>query len=238
MKWESFKDQFHESWHNKMQPFIESKECDEIYKHLKERSKKGHRIAPSSSVTFRCFWETPLTDVKAVVMGYCPYHSFVDGYPVADGLALGCSVTGRLQPSLESFYEGIEGELYKGMNLNFIKSPDVTYLTSQGILMCNAALTTEKDKAGSHMKIWEPFTKYLLSEVLEKTGAPVLFLGKEAAKYQRNVALFTHSFVVDHPAFAARTRTIWDTKGAFKKMNTIIKENHGIEINWLDIIPF
>jgi uracil-DNA glycosylase len=238
MKWESFKDQFHESWHAKMQPFIENEECDNIYKYLKERSKKGHRIAPSSSVTFRCFAETPLTNVKVVVMGFCPYHTFVDGSPVADGLALGCSVTGKLQPSLEYFYKGIEAELYSGLDLNYADTPDLTYLTKQGVLLCNAALTTEKDKAGSHIKIWEPFTKYLLSDVLANSGAPVLFLGKEAAKYKSYVGLFTHTFVVDHPAYAARMMSVWDTKKSFGKINRIVKENHGVEINWLDIIPF
>jgi len=61
MIWEKFKDQFHESWHAKMQSFIESEECDKIYAHLKERSKKGHKIAPLSSNTFRAFRETPST---------------------------------------------------------------------------------------------------------------------------------------------------------------------------------
>jgi hypothetical protein len=32
MKWEAFKDKFHPSWHARMQPFIESEECDKIRK--------------------------------------------------------------------------------------------------------------------------------------------------------------------------------------------------------------
>lgn len=35
MIWEKFKDHFHESWHDVMQPFIESEECDKIYAFLK-----------------------------------------------------------------------------------------------------------------------------------------------------------------------------------------------------------
>ena len=58
MKWDLFRDQFHESWHSKMQPFIESEECDKIYEYLKTEGKRGKKIAPSSSVTYRCFKET------------------------------------------------------------------------------------------------------------------------------------------------------------------------------------
>lgn len=44
MKWSNFKDYFHESWHVKMQPFIESVECDDIYKFLKEEGKGARRL--------------------------------------------------------------------------------------------------------------------------------------------------------------------------------------------------
>ena len=159
MNWELFKDCFHESWHSKMQPFIESEECDNIYKYLKSESKRGKKIAPLSSVIYRCFKETSLDDVKVVMVGMCPYHTFYNDQPVADGLLMGCSVTNKLQPSLLKFYEGVEKELFNGLNLTYQKLPDVSYLAKQGVLMFNAALTTEMNKAGSHIELWEPFTK-------------------------------------------------------------------------------
>ncbi len=86
MNWELFQDQFHESWHRKMQPFIESEKCDKIYEFLKKESKRGKQIAPLSSDTFRCFRETSYDDLKAIFVGMCPYHTFRNGKPVADGL--------------------------------------------------------------------------------------------------------------------------------------------------------
>ena len=237
MIWDKFKDQFHESWHNKMQPFIESEACDKIYAHLKERSKKGHKIAPSSSVTFRAFKETSLTDLKVIMMGMCPYHTATrDGIPVADGLLMGCSVTGKLQPSLEQFYGGIERELYNGLNLAYDKTPDVSYLAKQGVLMLNAALTTEINKAGSHIAIWEPFIKHFF-ECIETEGAPIVFLGKDAAKYKKYVGPFKWSFVVSHPASASYKNTEWDTEGTFGKLNKILKDNNNFSITWLDESP-
>lgn len=238
MIWDNFKDKFHPSWHGKMKPFIESKECDAIYEFLKKEGKRGKKIAPISSLTYRCFLETPLDECKVVIMGLCPYHSAKNGILIADGLCMSCSISGSLQPSLEKFYEGLENELHNGMNINLKKSPDLSYLAKQGVLLFNAALTTEFGKAGSHLDIWEPFTKYVIEECIGYTGIPVIFLGKEAGKFQRYVTPFTHSFVLDHPAYAARTTADWETKGVFKKVNQIIRENNGkeFEIKWLEEI--
>jgi uracil-DNA glycosylase len=238
MNWEIFKDQFHESWHAKLRPFIESEECDNIYKFLKAESKRGKKIAPSSSVTYRCFKETSLDDLKVVMLGMCPYHTFVNGSPVADGLLMGCSVTNKLQPSLDKFYHGVETELYDGLNLKYDKTPDVSYLAKQGVLMLNAALTTEANKAGSHIDLWEPFTKYLFEEVINLSGVPVIFLGKDAARYKKYTNPFAWTFVLTHPASASYKNTDWDTEGVFGKVNKIIKDNNNFEIMWLYDVPF
>jgi len=238
MKWSLFKDQFHESWHAKMQPFIESEACDNIYKYLKAESKRGKKIAPLSSAVYRCFRETPLDELKVVMVGMCPYHTFYNGDPVADGLLMGCSVTGRMQPSLEKFYDGVEKELYDGLSLKHVKNPDVSYLAKQGVLMYNAALTTEMNKAGSHIELWEPFTKFILEEIVTPTGVPVIFLGKDASKYEKYTSPFSWNFVLTHPASAAYKQSDWNTEGVFTKVNKVLKDNNNFHIEWLDKVPF
>ena len=233
MQWEKFKDQFHESWHAKMRPFIESEQCDKIYEFLKKESKRGKNIAPLSSNVFRAFRETSLDNLKVVMMGMCPYHTSIGGEYVADGLLMGCSITGKLQPSLEQFYKALEKELHEGLNLKYDKTPDVAYLANQGVLMFNAALTTEINKAGSHIALWEPFTRYFFENVIDTAGVPIIFLGKDAAKYERYVAPFTWSFVLSHPASASYKNTDWDTEGVFGKVNKILKDNNNYEIMWL-----
>lgn len=233
MDWNKFKDQFHESWHIKMRPFIESQECDDIYAFLKKESKRGKRIAPLSNNVFRAFKETSLDEMKVILMGMCPYHTERNGIFVADGLLMGCSITETIQPSLDQFYNALEKELYGGLNLQYIKTPDVSYLAHQGVLMTNAALTTEINKAGSHLGLWEPFTKYFFEEVVYSSGVPVIFLGKDAGKYKKYVAPFTWNFTVSHPASAAYKNTDWDSEGVFKKVNQVIKENNNHNIHWL-----
>jgi uracil DNA glycosylase len=217
MQWEKFADQFDESWHYKMKPFIESEACDAIYEFLKKEAKRGKKIAPLSSNTFRAFKETKFTDVKVIMIGMCPYHTFKNNEPIADGLLMGCSTTGYPQPSLDNFYNALEKEFHDGLNLKMIKNPDVTYLANQGVLMLNAALTVEN--------------------VLDTTGAPIIFLGKDAAKYERYVAPFTWTFTLSHPASASYKNTDWDTEGVFKKVSEIVKQNNNLEIDWLDVNP-
>jgi uracil-DNA glycosylase len=239
MNWEKFKPFFHESWHSKMRPFIESEECDKIYDHLKKEAKRGKNIAPISSNVFRCFQETPLTNLKVIMMGMCPYHTQRNGEPVADGLLMGCSTTGILQPSLQKFYDGVEQELHNGLNLTIIKNPDVSYLARQGVLMLNAGLTTEINKAGSHIAIWEPFIKYFFEHIVQYEGVPIIFLGKEASRYQKHMPPLSWGFSVSHPASAAYKQSDWDTEGVFGKVNKILKDNNNFEIDWLDVqLPF
>jgi len=234
MNWELFKDKFHESWHHKLRPFIESQECDKIYEFLKKEGGRGKKLAPLSSNTFRCFLETPYDQIKVIMVGMCPYHTYRTEQPVADGLLMG-SVTGILQPSLEKFYESIERELYLGLNLNYVKNPDISYLAKNGVLLLNAGLTVELNKAGSHNEVWEPFMKYLFEEVLDVLRVPIIFLGKEATKIERYVAPFTWTFKVSHPASASYTGSEWDSEGVFRKVNKILKDTNNETIDWLDI---
>ena len=239
MNWENFKHQFHPSWHAKMRPFIESEQCDKIYAFLKAESKRGKNVAPISMHVWRCFKETSLDDLKVVMVGMCPYHTFKNDLPVADGLLMGCSVTEQIQPSLSQFYGAIEREFYNGLNLSIIQNPDVSFLANQGVLMLNAALTTEMNKAGSHIEIWEPFMKYLFEEIINHLGVPIIFLGKDAARYKKYTGIFTHVFEISHPASASYKGIEWDTEGVFTKVNTLLEENNGFSVMWLDIdAPF
>lgn len=236
MEWRNFKHLFHKSWHKKMKVFIESEECDKIYAFLKKEGRRGKKIAPSSSNVYRAFYETSLDELEVVIMGMCPYHTFTPrNEPIADGLLMGCSITNKLQPSLEQFYNAIEVDQYDGINLNYNKNPDVSYLCKQGVLMLNAALTTEKNKAGSHLELWEPFIKYLFEEIINEKQVPVVYLGKETAKYIKYRGIFSHDFPISHPASASYKHTEWDCEKVFRKVDTLIQEQGGFGIQWLDV---
>jgi uracil-DNA glycosylase len=249
LSWESFSPLFGESWAEKFKPFFDNSGFDSIYERLKKDGARGKRIAPLPSNVFRCFKETPFDDLKVILIGMCPYHTFAGWsdrfipnadvnkpskiYPVADGLLMSCSITKRLQPSLNQFYDALEIDTDRGLNLTMKKDPDLSYLAHQGVLLLNAGLTVEEGKPGSHNELWEPFMKFLFEEVLTTNGVPIVILGKEASKVKRYIMPFTWVFELSHPASAAYNNTQWDSKGTFTNVNKILKENNGSSIQWI-----
>ena len=169
-------------------------------------------------------------------MGMCPYHSSFEGSPVADGLLMGCSVTNKSQPSLSKFYDAIERDVYE-LSLYGNKNPDVGFLSAQGVLMFNAALTTQIGVAGSHIKLWEPFTTYMFKKVFIVENVPIIFLGKDAAKYKQYTNPNGHVFELSHPASAAYKQENWESDGVFKKVTEIVKGQINYELEWLDFEP-
>jgi uracil DNA glycosylase len=58
-------------WWKVIRPFWEDGGFDPIYDFLKFESRRGRKIAPLSSDTYRCFKETPLDKIKVVILGMC-----------------------------------------------------------------------------------------------------------------------------------------------------------------------
>jgi uracil-DNA glycosylase len=239
MIWEKFKNKFHESYHEIMQPFIESDECDEIYTFLKSESGRGAMLAPQSINTFRVFKELPLKDINCIFLFQDPYFVFKDGQPIASGVALDCSIHKKIQPTLRQFYSGIENELYDGLSLKWnVEGYDLSYLTEQGVMMLNASLTVEQNKVGSHKELWRPFTEYVIKQIVNKYNIPIVLLGRDAQEYESLIT--SDVFKTSHPASASYNGGKWNTNGVFTKLNEIIwKKNEDI-ILWLPDIecPF
>jgi uracil-DNA glycosylase len=239
MEWEKFKSKFHESYHEIMKPFIESEECNKIYAFLKKESGRGAMLAPQSINTFRVFKEIPLKDIKVIFLSQDPYFTFRDGLPIANGIALDCSITKKLQATLRQFYSGIEEELYGGLSLKWnMENFDLSYLSEQGIMMLNASLTVEKDKAGSHKELWRPFTNYVIDKIVNKYNIPIVLLGKDAQEYETKIESVV--FKASHPASASYNGGKWNTNDVFTKLNDVIWTNHEQIVLWLPDIecPF
>jgi uracil-DNA glycosylase len=238
LDWKKFAPLFG-TWAERIKPFFDAGKMDPIYDYLKGQSRKGAQIAPASMNTYRAFTEVDFNDLKCVIVCQDPYFKFINGAPIASGVAMDCSITARIQPTLQNFYDGIERELYNGLNLDYIHEYDLSYLSKQGVLLLNCALTVEKDKPGSHMAIWFEFTAFLLQEVIGPTGVPVLFLGKEASHFAPLVEKTNYVYCLSHPASAAYKGGKWDTEGVFRKMSQNIWDSNKDTVMWLNTeVPF
>lgn len=140
------------------------------------------------------------------------------------------SPDGKLQPSLIEFYKGMESDL----KCQVERSPDLSYLVDQGVMLLNTDLTCKLNKKGSHKGLWEPFQKFFLEEIMsEYSGVVYVLAGKESYRMERYISpLGNHIFKIDHPVSASYSRTTWQTENVFTKTNTILKESGKEAICW------
>jgi len=227
MVFEKFKAYFHYSYWGIMKKFIESEECNKIYKFLKERNQEADvKICPLSFNTYKTFYLTPLNDVNCVILGNSPYTDIVNDEPIASGTLFGAFT--RAQNDLKWFYQGIEKELFNGFNLHYIDDNyNVEYLTSQGVLLLNSSLTS--DAKLSHNEIWKPFIEYVFENIIKTSGAPIIVLGEHAKNSIKNINLSktNNVYYLEFPKYN------WNTKDVFTNVSKDIWNNNKETICWL-----
>ncbi len=220
------------AWAELFKPFIEGEEMDKIYAKIKEDAQK-EVILPSCEDTFKVFGKSHPDHVKSIWYLMDPYpRRYKDKTPQATGIAMDCSYSpdGRMQPSLEVFYSAIEKDLGKK-----IKKPlSLDYLVDQGIMLTNTDLTVKMNKTASHEKLWEPFQKYFLEEIMgRKTGIIYVLAGKASHRMERYIQpIGNHIIKLEHPAAAHRNHVDWECDHIFNKINKLLKENNNGEVYW------
>lgn len=241
LKWDQFQPLFGK-WDIFIKPFFDEGGFDPIYKQLKQDSLDKTIILPKSENTFKFLEKVDPERFKLLIIGLDPYpRLYKNGVPQATGLAFDCSNSpdDYIQPSLEAFFAGIEHEMGA---IKRIK--DLSYLCEQGVLLGNKSLTVKLDKTESYSSLWDPFWKFFLEDVVTAyfTDIPIILAGKEAKKLQKHIFTIANpTFLLEHPSAAARNSTLWETKGAFTKINEILV-NNGKELIYWDVnvydVPF
>jgi uracil-DNA glycosylase len=216
-------------WTTKLRGFIQSSDFDKILETLYKLREDGKRFTPPLKHVFRAFEECPVDKLKVIMIGQDPYPHF----GVADGIAFSCSITGKLQPSLQKIFE----EITKTVHGYWPKeqSSDLTRWANQGVLLLNSALTCEIDKVGSHYNVWKEFIAYTM-DILNFTDTGLIFvlMGKQAQELEGMIGEHHHIIKTTHPAYASYTKQPWDSGNMFNEVNKIINGQNGPEfkINW------
>jgi uracil DNA glycosylase len=233
LNWKNFENKFG-GWSRYIKPFFDEGGFDDIYIKLKKEGRDGEIITPLSENTFKFLEKTSPEKLKVIFIGMDSYPGrYKNGQFQATGIAFDCSNSpdGKLQPSLISFFEGME----KDLKTKVKRVPDLTYLCEQGVLLGNRALTCRLNQTSSHIGMWDPFWQYFLAEVVTAyfTGVPVVLIGDSAHFLKRYVFPIANPiFEISHPSSAARNEIIWDSQGVFASVNKILKENNNFEIFW------
>lgn len=241
LDYEAFAPRFGE-WAPKFKPFIESKEMWDIMQKVKTDAQK-ETVVPKSSDTFRAFATTRPSDLKVVFYLMDPYpRRYSNGAFQATGIAMDCSNSPdrRLQPSLINWYDAIQTETDHNhlgdegcLPDKVQRSPNLTYLHEQGVMLLNTDLTCKLNKTQSHEGLWEPLQRYFLEQVIHSdTGIIYILCGKASLRMEKFINPFCRIFKLSHPAAAAHTHTEWDSKGVFTNINKILRENNGFHVYW------
>ncbi len=115
-------------------------------------------VYPPAGKIFAAFDSCPFDKVKVVILGQDPYH----GAGQANGLSFSVNPGVRMPPSLVNIFKEVSDDT----GAPFPQDGDLSRWARQGVLLLNATLTVEADRAGSHQgQGWEQFTDAVISRL-------------------------------------------------------------------------
>jgi uracil-DNA glycosylase len=186
----------------------------------------GKTIYPKGAEFFTALNLTPFEKVKVVIIGQDPYH----GPGQAHGLSFSVKPGISAPPSLVNIFKELKNDLG-------LAPPSHGYLKSwaeQGVLLLNAVLTVEMNRAASHQgRGWERFTDRIVKELNDKREHLVFMLwGSYAQKKCDFVDTRKHLVLrAPHPSPLSAHRGFLGC-GHFSMANRYL-EQHGLAtIDW------
>ena len=186
----------------------------------------NYEIYPSKDNIFNALKLTPYNNVKVVIVGQDPYH----GINQAHGLSFSVQKGVALPPSLINIYK----ELYDDLKIPMAKDGDLTKWAKEGVLLLNATLTVEKDKANSHAKIgWQPLTDYIIKKLNAKQSPVVFILWGNFARSKKAFITNPKHLIIEsaHPSPLSASNGFFKSK-PFSKANNFLIKNNIKPIDW------
>lgn len=182
---------------------------------------KNKEIFPKQNEIFNAFRYTTYHDVKVVILGQDPYH----GVGQAQGLSFSVRNEVGRPPSLQNIFKELESDIGIKVSSNNSLIP----WTKEGVLLLNAVLTVEKDKAASHKDHgWEMFTDAVIKKINEKETPVVFILWGAYARSKKSFITNPIHYIIEspHPSPFSAYNGFFGSK-PFSKTNQFLEE-HGI----------
>ncbi len=201
----------------------------EYYKNLHKKVVEEYNsvlVFPPADDLFNAFHFTPLSEVKAVILGQDPYHG--DGQ--AHGLCFSVKKGVDIPPSLVNIYN----ELHEDLGCQIPNHGCLEKWAKQGVLLLNTVLTVRAHQALSHRGIgWEQFTDAAI-KVLNEQDRPIVFIlwGKPAQEKKKMLDNPKHLVLTaPHPSPLSAYRGFFGSK-PFSKTNEFLEKNGIAPIDW------
>lgn len=192
-------------------------------------------IFPIEKNVFNAFNYTPLNEVKVVIIGQDPYHSYEEVnkeiIPHAHGLCFSVPKEAKkIPPSLKNIYKEIKNDLGSEMPSH----GNLTSWSKQGVLMLNATLTVRAHNAGSHQKKgWENFTNAAIQKLsASKKNIVFILWGKFAQQKEELINSNKHLVLkAAHPSPFSVHKGFYGCQH-FSLTNNYLKKNGVQQIDW------
>jgi len=219
--------QLTESWKPVLAQEFNQPYFNQLIEFIKHEQAAGKTIYPLGSQIFNAFEFTPFNEVKVVILGQDPYH----GAGQAHGLCFSVNKNVAVPPSLKNIYKELQTDIegYTAPNHG-----DLSHWAKQGVLLLNATLTVEKDKAGSHQgKGWEKFTDAVIKQLSTQKDKLVFILwGKFAQSKASLIDTQKHLVLMAaHPSPFSAYNGFLGCKH-FSKTNAYLIANNLMPISW------
>ena len=211
------------SWIN----ILNESEVKSILSKIYEITPKN-KLAPPEGKIFEFARLTNLDNVKVIILGQDPY---INGE--AHGLAFSSKA---ITPSLKNIFKCLKNDKM----INDIPSHgNLTKWAKQGVLLLNAALTTELGTSNLHRKEWAAYTKKLIKNISDygiKNNKRFIFVlwGTFAKKFVKIINANHIILESMHPSPLSHTRTKdkFESCQHFKKINDILTQMDMPPIDW------
>lgn len=185
-----------------------------------------YTIYPNADDIFNAFHFTPLSQVKAVILGQDPYHNVGQ----AHGLCFSVKPHVEIPPSLANIYT----ELHDDLGCRIPNNGYLEKWARQGILMLNTVLTVRAHQAGSHQgKGWELFTDAVI-EAVNAQDRPIVFIlwGRPAQMKKKMLTNPKHLILeAPHPSPLSAFRGFFGSR-PFSKTNVFLEANGLEPVDW------
>lgn len=187
---------------------------------------KNKIIYPRINEIYNAFRYTSFSDIKVVILGQDPYH----GEHQAEGLCFSVKQGVKKPPSLNNIFK----ELHDDLGFAIPKNGSLVSWTKEGVLLLNAVLTVEKDKAASHKGMgWERFTDEVIRIINRKKTPVVFILWGSYARSKKELITSDKHFIIEsaHPSPLSAYNGFFGSK-PFSKANNFLIKNNIEPINW------
>lgn len=190
----------------------------------KEYDKKT--IYPPKEDIFKAFRKTPYKDTKVVILGQDPYH----GENQAEGLSFSVKKGIQKPPSLQNIFKELQADL----GSDIPNHGSLIDWAEEGVLLLNAVLTVEANKAASHRFVgWERFTDEVIKKLNEKEQPVVFILWGNFARNKKSFITNKNHFVIEsaHPSPLSAYNGFFGSR-PFSKTNNFLLSKKLKPITW------